>query len=188
MSGPRENLERVSELSDEERQIERLLAELAPREGRMNRDRTMFRAGQAAGVSRATGSRDGRWVWPAITVCSTAAGLLAGILIAGSSRPAAQVVRQAAEKTSDDSPSVQQSILAQNPQADSATVAADSPSLLELRIAMATRAGDELSLAQSDLPASRGRAAAVDAPAAGSFAPITYGAALGQLRADEKDL
>jgi len=178
----------VSELSDEERQIERLLAELAPREGRMNRDRTMFRAGQAAGESRATGPRDGRWIWPAITVCSTAAGLLAGILISGSSRPAAKAVRQAEEKTSDDSPSVQQSIVAQSPQANPATVAADSPSLLELRIVMASRAGDELSLAQADLPTSAGRQTAVGGPAVNPLAPLTYGAALGQLRQEEGHL
>jgi hypothetical protein len=68
------------------------------------------------------------------------------------------------------------------------TDVADAPALLELRIALAGRAGDELAWAQSDLWTSRSRPAAVDAPAAGSFAPLTYGAALGRLHAEDKDL
>jgi hypothetical protein len=181
MSGPRENLERVSDLSDDERQIERLLAELTPRDSRISRDRTMFHAGQAAGLSPATKARKTRWVWPAITVCSTAAGLVAGLFIAGPSRLAAPIARQ----TSETSPADPSSTVAQANEPE--TVVADSPTLLELRIALARRAGDELAWAQSDLSTSRSRPA-VDAPAAGSFAPLTYGAALGRLHAEEKDL
>jgi hypothetical protein len=182
MSGPRENLERVSELSDDERQIERLLAELTPRDSRINRDRTMFHAGQAAGVSPATEARKTRWVWPAITVCSTAAGLVAGLFIAAPSRPAAPI----AQRTSDISPADPPSTVAPTNEPD--TVVADSPTLLELRIALARQAGDELTLAQSDLWTSRSRPAAVDGPAISPVAPLTYGAALGRLRVEEKDL
>jgi hypothetical protein len=171
----------VSELSDEERQIERLLSELTPRNSRISRDRTMFRAGQATVLSPATEARKKRWVWPAITVCSTAAGLLAGILIAGPSRPAARIARQTAETSLAGPPSTVAH--ANEPE----TIVADSPALLELRISLARRAGDELAWAQSDLSTSRSRPA-VDGPAAGSFAPLTYGAALGRLHAEEKDL
>jgi hypothetical protein len=182
MSGPRENLERVSELSDEERQIERLLAELTPRDSRISRDRTMFCAGQAAGVSPATETRKTRWVWPAVTACSTAAGLLAGILIAGPIRPAAPI----AQRTSETSPAGPPSTVAHANEPE--TIVADAPALMELRIALARRAGNELAWAQPDLSASRGRPAAAGAPAAGAFAPLTYGAALGRLSAEEKDL
>lgn len=181
MSGPRENLERVSELSDDERQIERWLAELTPRDSRMSRDRTIFRAGQATGLSPATESRKKRWVWPAVTVCSTAAGLVAGLFIAGPSRPAVLIARQ----TSETPPTGPPSTVAHANEAE--TVVADSPALLELRIALARRAGNELAWAQSDLSANRSRRA-VDAPAASAYAPLTYGAALGQLSAEEKAL
>jgi hypothetical protein len=182
MSGPRENLEGLSELSDEERHIERLLAELAPRDSRMNRDRTMFLAGQAAWLSPATEARKKRWVWPVITVCSTAAGLVAGLFVAGPIRPAAQIARQTSEAAPVGPPS-----MVEHTKARPETDVADAPALLELRIALARRAGDELAWAQSDLWTSRTRPA-VDAPATASRAPLTYGAALGRLRADEKDL
>jgi len=68
------------------------------------------------------------------------------------------------------------------------TIVADAPAPMELRIALARRAGNELAWAQSDLSTSRGRPTAAGAPAAGSFAPLTYGAALGRLSAEEKDL
>jgi hypothetical protein len=183
MSGPRENLERVSELSDEERQIERLLAELTPRDSRISRDRTMFRAGQTSVLSPATEARQKRWVWPAVTVCASAAGLLAGLFIAGPSRPAVRIARKTSEAAPAGPPS-----MVEHTNARPETDVADAPALLELRIALAGRAGDELAWAQSDLWTSRSRPAAVDAPAAGSFAPLTYGAALGRLHAEEKDL
>ncbi len=184
MSGSRENLERVSELSDDERQLERLLAELTPRDSRISRDRTMFRAGQATGVSPASESRKKRWVWPAVTICSTAAGLVAGLFLADPSRPAAPIARQ----TSEIPPAGLPSSIEEQPNVRPEIVVADSPTLLELRIALARRAGDELTLAQSDLWTSRSRPAAVDAPAISPVAPLTYGAALGRLRAEEKDL
>lgn len=174
----------VTDLSDEERQIERLLAELAPRDSRLSRDRTMFRAGQASSASRTTTPRSPRWTWPAVTVCSTAAGLAIGLFIAGPGRPAAPIVRQ----TSETSPATPLASVEEQPEAGAETIVADSPTLLDLRIALARRAGDEFTLAQSDLSANRGRAAAVADPVPGSFAPLTYGAALGRLHADEKDL
>ncbi len=162
MSGSRENLERVSELSDEERQIEHLLAELTPRDSRISRDRTMFHAGRAAGLSPTIESRKTRWVWPAITACSTAAGLVAGLFLAGPSRPAAPIAQRASET----SPAGPPSSIEEQPNVRAETVVADSPTLLELRIALARRAGDELTLAESDLWTSRNRPAAVDGPAA----------------------
>jgi hypothetical protein len=183
MSRPRENLERVSELSDEERQIERLLAELTPRDSRISRDRTMFRAGQATIPSPATEARQKRWVWPAVTVCASAAGLLAGLFIAGPSRPAVRIARKTSEAAPAGPPST-----VKHTKAWPQTAVVDTPAILELRIALARQAGNELAWAQSDLSASRARPAAVGAPAAGSFAPLTYGAALGRLSAEEKDL
>ena len=121
-------------------------------------------------------------VWPAVTACSTAAGLLAGILIAGPIRPAAPI----AQRTSETSPAGPPSTVAHANEPE--TVVADAPALMELRIALARRAGNELAWAQPDLSASRGRPAAAGAPAAGAFAPLTYGAALGRLSAEEKDL
>jgi hypothetical protein len=183
MSGSRENTEGLNGLTDEERQIERLLAELSPRDSRISRDGTMFRAGQATVLSPATEARKKRWVWPAVTVCATAAGLLTGILIAGPSRPAVQIARQTSETPPAGPPPT-----VEHTKAWPETGVADAPALLELRIALARRAGDELAWAQSDLSAYGSPARAVDAPAAGSFAPLTYGAALGRLHAEEKDL
>jgi hypothetical protein len=186
MSGSRENLEGVNNLSDEERRIERLLAELAPRESRLSRDRTMFRAGQASGQSPPTVPRAKRWIWPAVTVCSTAAGLLAGVLVTTPSRPAASVVR----RSPDDALDRQPAIAPENSKVDAETVVADSRALLELRIALARRVGDEFTLAQSDVSASDARPTASAPSGADAFAPLTYGDALGQLRggADKKDL
>jgi hypothetical protein len=73
-------------LSDEEREIERLLASLPVRESRLNRDRTTFLAGRASGLVlkqlQLQPRTAGRWIWPGATIRSAAAGLLIGLLIA----------------------------------------------------------------------------------------------------------
>jgi len=69
----------LGDLSDEDRHIERLLVSMVPREARVNRDRLMFLAGQAAAESqkiRLTVLR--RCIWPLATACSACLGLIAG--------------------------------------------------------------------------------------------------------------
>jgi hypothetical protein len=67
-------------LSVDDRNLERLLKSLVPRESRLNRDRVMYLAGHASAVvSHRTGSR---WLWPAATACSACAGLVIGLLLA----------------------------------------------------------------------------------------------------------
>ncbi len=144
----------------------------------------MFRAGQASSASRTTAPRSRRWTWPAVTVCSTAAGLVIGLFIAGPGRPAAPIVRQ----TSETSPATPLARVEEQPEARAETVVADSPTLLDLRTALTSRGGDELTLAQAELSPTHDPAEAVGGPATGAFAPLTYGAALGRLHADEKDL
>ncbi len=70
-------------LSADDRNIERLLKSLVPRESRLNRDRVMYLAGQASTDigNRAAPQRFTRWIWPATTVCATCAGLLIGALL-----------------------------------------------------------------------------------------------------------
>jgi hypothetical protein len=182
MSGQRKH-EDVNGLSDEERQIERLLAGLAPRDSRINRDRTMFAAGEASALSRAPRSPNRRWVWPAIAVCSTAAGLLAGVLITSSQSPPV-VARQ----TPADAPKAHRSIGLERRASDRAESLVDSPALLELRVAMLHRAGDESLLTKADLVAGDQRLEPGVARAAAPFAPMTYGAFLGRRHEEEKHL
>jgi hypothetical protein len=80
----------VNRLSEDDRQIERLLASLAPCESRVDRDRVMYLAGQASAVvsDRSGRGRLARWLWPAATACSASAGLVIGLLLAHA-RPAA---------------------------------------------------------------------------------------------------
>jgi hypothetical protein len=54
--------------------LEQALRGLAPHPGGLDRDTLLFRAGQAS-VPR-------RWIWPAATAVSTAAGLVLGVLLA----------------------------------------------------------------------------------------------------------
>jgi hypothetical protein len=69
----------LGDLSDEDRQIERLLASMVPREARVNRDRLMFLAGQvAAGSQTIRLPRLRRCLWPLATACSACLGLIAG--------------------------------------------------------------------------------------------------------------
>ncbi len=70
----------LSRLTEEEQQIERLLASLVPRDSRVNRDRVMFLAGQASAGSQKKSTRGlAQWMWPAATVCSTCLGLAVGL-------------------------------------------------------------------------------------------------------------
>jgi hypothetical protein len=201
MSGQRKH-EDVNGLSDEELQIERLLAGLAPRDSRINRDWTMFAAGEASAFSRAPRSPKRRWVWPAIAVCSTAAGLLAGVLItSGQGLPVVARQTPAGEPTAQRSitaaPVAQRSIAGalgthrsiglERRASDREESLVVSPALLELRVAMLSRAGDESLLTKADLvtgdqPLEPGVARAA------SFAPMTYGAFLGRLHEEEKHL
>jgi hypothetical protein len=70
----------VGRLSDEDRQVERLLASMVPREARVNRDRMMYLAGQAAASQTTPSSRLKRCIWPVATACSACVGLIAGLL------------------------------------------------------------------------------------------------------------
>jgi hypothetical protein len=70
-------------LSDEDRQIERLLASMVPRESRVSRDRVMYLAGQASAPASnpPVHRRFSRWIWPASTACAACAGLVIGVLL-----------------------------------------------------------------------------------------------------------
>jgi hypothetical protein len=83
MSEERENLE-PGGLSSDERQVERFLASLPVRDSGLDRDRTMFLAGRATALAlkQRQPRTIARWIWPGVTICSTAAGLLVGLLIA----------------------------------------------------------------------------------------------------------
>ncbi len=81
MSDEQDFPEKLGGLSDEDRQIERLLASIVPREARVNRDRMMYLAGQAAAASQTIrSSRLRRCIWPLATACSACVGLIAGLL------------------------------------------------------------------------------------------------------------
>jgi hypothetical protein len=73
----------IGRLSDEDRQIEHLLASMVPRESRVNRDRVMFLAGQASALSANSSAdrRSSRWIWPASIVCAACAGLMLGAFL-----------------------------------------------------------------------------------------------------------
>jgi hypothetical protein len=80
MSERQEFHENMNRFTDDDRQIERLLASLVPRETRVNRDRVMFLAGQASAGSQKKWTRGPRpWMWPAATVCSSCVGLIVGL-------------------------------------------------------------------------------------------------------------
>jgi len=80
MSERQEFHENMNRFTDDDRQIERLLASLVPRETRVNRDRVMFLAGQASAGSQKKWTRGLRpWMWPAATVCSACLGLIFGL-------------------------------------------------------------------------------------------------------------
>lgn len=88
MSDRQEFTEDLNGFSDDDRHLERLLASLKPRESRINRDRVMFLAGQASAVvsQRSRSLRLARWFWPAVTVCSTCAGILMGAALTADHR------------------------------------------------------------------------------------------------------
>jgi hypothetical protein len=94
MSERQEFTEDMNGFSDDDRHLERLLASLKPRESRINRDRVMFLAGQASAVvsQRSRSLRLARWIWPAVTVCSTCAGLLMGAALTADHRIAGNPV------------------------------------------------------------------------------------------------
>jgi len=73
----------VGGLSGEDRQVERLLASMVPRESRVSRDRVMYLAGQASALASNPPSRRrvAPWIWPASTVCAACAGLVFGALL-----------------------------------------------------------------------------------------------------------
>jgi hypothetical protein len=82
MSERQEFHEHLNRLTDDDRQMERLLASLVPRETRVNRDRVMFLAGQASAGSQKKWTRGLRpWMWPAATVCSSCLGLIVGLFL-----------------------------------------------------------------------------------------------------------
>jgi hypothetical protein len=70
-------------LSADDRNLERLLKSLVPRESRLNRDRVMYLAGQASAESatRSAPRRLARWMLPATTVCAACAGLVVGAVL-----------------------------------------------------------------------------------------------------------
>jgi hypothetical protein len=73
----------MNRLSADDRNLERLLKSLVPRESRLNRDRVMYLAGQASADTgkRPTPRRLARWIWPATSVCAACAGLLVGTVL-----------------------------------------------------------------------------------------------------------
>jgi hypothetical protein len=182
MSGPKENFDDLNELSDDERHVERLLAALPLRESRINRDETMFQAGQASASasqhSRAPKLR--RWKMAAGTICAAAAGLLAGVLISAPHQRADVVpplIGSVREKAVE-SPHP----IASEPAGRNADVAVGkSPSLLDLRVGMLHRAGDELWLAQSDSRVPVESPSAGDPGARRRPIPATYGSFVGRL-------
>jgi hypothetical protein len=70
-------------LSADDRNLERLLKSLVPRESRLNRDRVMYLAGQAsADIAKRSSPRPlARWMWLATTVCAACAGLIIGAVL-----------------------------------------------------------------------------------------------------------
>jgi hypothetical protein len=134
-------------LSDDERQVERLLAALPLRESRINRDHTMFLAGRASAPPQAPRLRLSRWIWPATSVATTVAGVLAGILISASLQrgPVPALVPTVAERTDTQQPS-----LAETAEQKATVADSESSSLLEHRLRAARRAGDEFLLARVD--------------------------------------
>jgi hypothetical protein len=89
MSERQESTEDLNPFSEDERQIERLLASLKPRESHVNRDRVMFLAGQASAKVGQRGRtwQCNRWIWPAATILSACAGLLIGLFSSAGWRP-----------------------------------------------------------------------------------------------------
>ena len=80
MSERQEFDDNMSRFTEEDQQIERLLASLVPRDTRVNRDRVVFLAGQASAESQTKWTR-GRspWMWPAVAACSSCVGLIVGL-------------------------------------------------------------------------------------------------------------
>jgi hypothetical protein len=82
MSERQEFRENMNRFTDDDRQIERLLASLVPRDTRVNRDRVMFLAGHASAGSRKKWTRGlTPWMWPTATVCSSCLGLIVGLFL-----------------------------------------------------------------------------------------------------------
>jgi hypothetical protein len=130
----------ISGFPAEHRQIERLLASLAPRETRVNRDRLMFLAGQAASGSqniRLPALR--RCIWPLATACSACLGLIAGQFYGHVSIIPAPLV---AERARGDNQSAPEQVSLAAP----ATTQANGPSsLIALQNSWLTAAGDDSS-------------------------------------------
>jgi hypothetical protein len=180
MSGPRENLDGLNDLSDDERHLERLLAALLPRESRLDRERTMFLAGQASAVGQLRSSN--RWRWPAATLASAAAGLLAGLLI---SAPHPREAFDASFKNPREDGAVRQrSIVAQHTDRVEA-FAEVTPPMDGVRIRMLTGTGDGFLLAQADEPFAD-KPAVGGNPARGPFVGLTYGQFVGRLLENEE--
>jgi hypothetical protein len=182
MSGPKENFDGLNGLSEDERHVERLLAALPLRERRINRDETMFQAGRAEALAskRSGAPRLSRWKTAAGTICTAAVGLLAGLLISPPyqradvvSTPTGSVREKAAEGPLP---------IASEPADRNGEVAVgESPSLLDLRVGMLNRAGDELWLAQIDSPAPAEGPIAGGPNARRRPIPMTYGSFVGRL-------
>jgi hypothetical protein len=77
---------------DDLSEIESALASLAPREGQIDRDRLMFRAGQAAARAEARPARARRWAWPAAfsTMTAVAAAMLMALIL----RPEPRIIER----------------------------------------------------------------------------------------------
>jgi hypothetical protein len=182
MSGSKENFDDVNELSDDERHVEQLLAALPLRESRINRDETMFQAGRASAsaAQHSRAPRLRRWKMAAGTICAAAAGLLAGILISAPQQradvippPTGSVREKAAESPLP---------IASEPADRNGEVAVgESPSLLDLRLGMLRRAGDELWLAQIDSWAPAESSSAGGPSERRRPIPATYGSFAGRL-------
>jgi hypothetical protein len=105
MSERQEFTEGVSDFSEDDRHIERLLASLKPHESRINRDRVMFLAGQASAMvaKRSRTWRINRWAWPAAAIGSACVGLLIGASLGnvpGTPNQALVAAREAASRGS----------------------------------------------------------------------------------------
>jgi hypothetical protein len=193
MSEGRENLE-PGGLSDDERQVERLLASLPVSDSRLDRDRTMFLAGRATALAVKQRPRTvGRWIWPGVTICSAAAGLVVGLLIAqkGSvvgvgERDVTQAVAPPGTASDASGAIASHDRLSSPASNDRAPDTLNgSPSLLVLRSQMLGGAGGTVPFAEDDkLALAAIRAAGARAERKG--APVTYRDFIGHLPDDEE--
>jgi hypothetical protein len=176
-------------LSDDERQVERLLASLPVCDSRLDRDRTMFLAGRATALALKQRPRTvSRWIWPGVTICSAAAGLLVGFLVAHKGPAAGDHERDVVQAVAppDATSDVPSTIARHNRPGSPASneregVALDgSPSLLALRAQLFGGAGGTAAFAEDDkLALAASRAAGTRAEHRGP--PVTYRDFIGHL-------